>query len=287
METLGLKSTLTVKPVDFRIKVTRRPGKELMTGIPGSVPSPVKTEKTSHKAVSEPGATKSKLLILYGSNAGTCKALAEELQTGANERGFEVEVKTMDHATEQLPTDHPVAIITPSYEGKPADNAKKFVAWLESCPQTTLNNVKYGLFGVGNSEWVSTFHRIPKLLNELLPNLGAAPMVPTSYVDVREDLVGPWEDWRDSFLAALGGEEQLAKVDTEELTVTFEKRDVAAKLAGEDISEAIVRVNREIANTDVGFAKRHTEVELPLGMTYRSGGTVPKQIPILNVADGE
>lgn len=42
-------------------------------------------------------------------------------------------------------------------------------------------------------------------------------------------------------------------------------------LAGNEMSYGIIRENREIADTSVGPAKRHVEVELPRGTTYQTG----------------
>ncbi|KAK9793614.1 putative Cytochrome P450 [Seiridium cardinale] len=270
---LHLKSTLTVKPADFKIKVSRRPGKSSNVGIPGSVPASAREGVREKQAKSglktDPAASKNPLLILYGSNAGTCKYIAEDLQTMAKERGLNPEVKTMDEATEHLPTNLPVIIISPSYEGKPADNARKFVAWVESLESGALENVTFGVFGVGNSEWANTFHKVPRFLNDTLLKLGAKLLTKAGFVDVKEDVVGPWEDWRDELLNSVGDEKHPTQAP--ELSVKFEKPSMANKLAGSDVSEALVKKNIEIASAEFGSAKRHMEVELPEGNTYEPG----------------
>jgi cytochrome P450 / NADPH-cytochrome P450 reductase len=273
-----LKSTLTVKPDSgFKIKVARRQGRSLAVGIPTELHVADKASQakqptaasTSHS--SEKGG--SPLLITYGSNAGTCKYLAEDLETAARERGFKPIVKTMDEVTEQLSKNVPVAIITPSYEGKPADNAKKFVSWLESGKADgNLKDVQYAVFGTGNSEWVTTFHRIPKLVDETMPKFGAQRVIPAKFVDVKQDLVGPWEDWRDEFLLHFSNDPQPALANTIELEVAIEKPEIADLLAGEELSIGTVKENRQIAGAEIGSAKRHIEIELPEGATYEPGG---------------
>lgn len=252
-----------------------------MVGIPGA-PSSVHaiqqtTSQQADKGSVEGSRDKPKLLILYGSNAGTCKALAEDLLTTANNRaGYDATAVTMDHATEHLPADGtPVVIITPSYEGKPADNAKKFVTWLELSESEGKNNLKglkYAVFGAGNSEWVTTFHRIPKLVDELASKLGGTRICPAGYVDVRGDIVGPWEDFTAGLFPALSkatGVEQ--KLEEEEIKIQFEKAEHAKKLAGEEIDHGYVKKNVLIATNEVGPAKKHMEVELPVGTTYQTG----------------
>ena len=60
-----------------------------------------------------------KLAIYYGSNAGTCKALAYKLRGQATSRGMNVSIATLNTVTaNDLPHDRPVAIVTASYEGQ-------------------------------------------------------------------------------------------------------------------------------------------------------------------------
>jgi len=275
-----LKSTLTVKPKDLKIKVRRRPGKDSMVGIPGANSSTSSRQKDQIKPndnAKSHSDTKFPLLIIYGSNAGTCKSMAEDLEATAGTR-FAVTVKTMDQATENLPKDGPVVIISPSYEGKPADNAKKFVSWLEAgADKQRLGGVKFSVFGVGNSEWVQTFHKVPIRIDEILSDLGADRIQPPSFIDVKEDFVGPWDDWKEKFISIISsGDTQ--KLLTEEITAAIEKSDAAIKLAGDEISYGFVRMNESLTGTDIGPAKMHTEVELPEGTTYRPGKQFP---PIL------
>ncbi|KAI1340809.1 cytochrome P450 [Xylariaceae sp. FL0016] len=271
---LHLKSTLTVKPDHFKIKFRRRPGQSAMLGIPGAMPATdaQKDAKDHHEGGRKSQQFGQPLLILYGSNAGTCKYLAEDLQTAANDRGFTATVKTMDEATEHLPTDCPVAVITPSYEGKPADNARKFVAWLEACKSDCMKDVTYAVFGAGNSEWTTTFHRIPKLVDERMAELGAKRAVKAQFVDVKEDLIGPFEDWRDELLASISGDEmQPIETGTSELEVIVQQPEQVDILAGEKSYTGIVRENKQIASADVGSAKRHMEIGLPEGVSYETG----------------
>ncbi|RWA11113.1 hypothetical protein EKO27_g3987 [Xylaria grammica] len=272
---LRLKSTLTVKPDGFKMRAVRRPGKGLMVGIPGGFQETGEKSGDGKRSTVvrslEEGRVGQSLLILYGSNAGTCRYLAEDLETTARDRGFNPEVKTMDEGTEQLSKDVPVVIITPSYEGKPADNAKKFVAWLEAGKPDSLKEVQFAVFGSGNSEWMNTFHRIPKLVDEMMPKLGAKRLIQSMFVDAKEDPTGPWEDWRDELLALFTGGQQSAIATTAELEVTVRKPETADMLAGEEILTGLVKENKQIAGSEVGSAKRHIEIELPEGVTYEPG----------------
>ena len=92
------------------------------------------------------------LLIAYGSNTGTCEALANELASSAPEHGFSPEVKGLDSVTAAIPQQTPTIIITASYEGQPPDNAAHFVEWLKAADTSELKDAKFAVFGVGNSK---------------------------------------------------------------------------------------------------------------------------------------
>ena len=93
---------------------------------------------------------KSPMSILYGSNAGTCEALAASLAGTASSHGYSPKVIPLDNATGTLPKDQPVIVITSSYEGEPPDNAAHFVEWLKSLQKNDLQGVRYAVFGCGH-----------------------------------------------------------------------------------------------------------------------------------------
>ena len=189
-----------MKPNGFNMKVRRRPGKDSMVGLAGVGGKAIHTSKSVDAAKPIAGSQKSKAIVAYGSNAGTCKAFAEDLQTNAPEFGFEVSIMTLDQATENIPKGIPFVVITSSYEGKPPDNAKKFVSWLEANNSgSALDGVQYALFGVGNSEWVPTYHKVPKVIESLMGKQGAKPICASGFADVKRDCTGDWENWVCSF----------------------------------------------------------------------------------------
>ena len=81
-------------------------------------------------------------------------------------------------ATEHIPTDGPVLIVTASYEGEPADNARHFVAWLEGvAARDAFEGTRVAVFGCGNREWARTYQRIPTLVDAALGERGAERVV--------------------------------------------------------------------------------------------------------------
>ena len=271
-----VKSTLTIKPEGFSIKVQRRPGKPDMLGIPGAPAERIPKERAK-AATNERNASSASapLAIFYGGNSGTCKAFAEDVLSSARDFGFEGTIRSLDAATEALTKDQVAIVVTATYEGQPPDNAKQFVAWLQHNHGQTklLEGVRYAIFGVGNSGWTSTYHRIPRLIDETMASLSAERIVSTAFVDVNEDLVGPFETWKEALFPKLpdaaGGHGVLHK---QQIQVDLATPPIYEVLAGHEPSEAIIIVNRQLAAKfeDVP-RKMHMEVRLPMGIEYQTG----------------
>ncbi|KAI1341804.1 cytochrome P450 [Xylariaceae sp. FL0016] len=274
---LVLKSTLTTKPDGFRMKVTRRPGRNIMFGIPGGASTEeAPTRPQQRERTFQQGVKNKPLTVLYGGNMGTCEGLAHDLAEKAPDLAFEVDVRDLNAAVDNLPTDRPCVIITSSYEGRPPENTKNFVAWIEKLARDSERlpkGVQYAVFGAGNSDWPSTFHRIPKLVDETLATLGAEPLINACHGNVKLGIMGPWEKWSEKLLASLSG------INTSDLTMSSVGVAVSIGPAanrsrvssGEEMSNATVVSNIELADTSVGAAKRHVEFALPLGTTYTAG----------------
>jgi cytochrome P450 / NADPH-cytochrome P450 reductase len=162
---LQIQETLTIKPKGFYMRAMLRHNMtptELEHCLAGTSP-PSKDVSLRSMASSLHGdanasrigkATGKPMNIFYGSNSGTCEALAQRLAGDAAAHGFNATVvEPLDTAREKLPTDQPVVIITASYEGQPPDNAAHFVAWIESMKGKELENVSYAVYGCGRSSF--------------------------------------------------------------------------------------------------------------------------------------
>ena len=108
------------------------------------------------------------MTVLYGSNAGTCESLANALANNASSHGFTPDIMPMNSATNKLPTNQPVIVVTSSYEGQPPDNASHFVEWLQSLKGSELEGVRFGVFGCGNRESLALIVFIRLVVAEFL-----------------------------------------------------------------------------------------------------------------------
>jgi cytochrome P450 / NADPH-cytochrome P450 reductase len=208
------------------------------------------------------------MTVLYGSNTGTCQALAQKGSSTASSRGFHVDVKTMDNATNDGPKGHPVIIITSSYEGQRPDDAAKFVAWLQSLQPGSLTGVEYTVFGCGHRDWSSNFHRIPLMTEILLRNAGATCFASTGLADASKgNMYGEFEDWLDNILW-----KNLSCADDVQEDAVFAEISTGTRATSLrcDVHQAIVRENYRLT-ADGEPAKYHMEIELPPDTSYYCG----------------
>jgi cytochrome P450/NADPH-cytochrome P450 reductase len=275
---LTIQETLTIKPKGFQMRATLRHDMtptELEQRLAGSGTAAAKSQ-TKH-AAPEPatGTGKGKpMAVFYGSNSGTCEALAQRLASDAPAHGFSVsEVSPLDTANQNLPKDRPVVIVTASYEGQPPSNAALFVDWLENLKGKELENVVYAVFGCGHHDWVETFHRIPKLVDATMQERGAERIVPLACADAaKSDMFSDFETWEDDTLwpalkekYGAGGDSATSGVSG----ITVEVTNPRKSTLRQDVEEAVVVTTKTLCQT--GSIKKHIEIQLPTGMTYKAG----------------
>lgn len=126
---LSVRQALTLKPHDFFIYAELRPNINILSlqadllrsnnpGLHSSHPSETREVQVNGDALKELEVSKS-MSVLYGSNMGTCKALAEAMASSAHQRGLRCIVNSLDSAPDLRGTDDVIVIITSSYEGQP------------------------------------------------------------------------------------------------------------------------------------------------------------------------
>lgn len=146
-----IKQALTIKPDELYIRVTPRKNMEA-TAMDNLLHSNGAKQPQNAVLAKDPNSadTTKPMMILYGSNTGTCQAFAQRLASEARSHGFQASVKDLDSATNALPIACPTIIITSSYEGQPPDNAARFVEWLSKCEPGSMPDFEYTVFGCGH-----------------------------------------------------------------------------------------------------------------------------------------
>lgn len=289
---LKFKQTLTIKPKDMFMKARLRHGLTPTT-LERRLAGLAVESATQDKIVTNPAddsVTGARLTILYGSNSGTCETLARRIAADAPSKGFHVmRFDGLDSGRSALPTDHPVVIVTSSYEGQPPENAKHFVSWLEELEQqnesSQLKGVDFAVFGCGNKEWAQTFHRIPKVVDSLLEKLGGSRLTDLGLADVSTDeLFSTFETWADDVLwprlvAQYGADgktqphgssagQEAASNAAVEVTVSNSR----TQALRQDVGQAMVVETRLLtAESEKERRKKHLEIRLPDGVSYTAG----------------
>lgn len=219
---------------------------------------------------SKPG---SKLMVLFGSNTGTCEGLAQTLASRASARGIEPSVATLDSVTSRLPTDQPIVVITASFEGAPADNANQFSEWVTgTIPLNALQGVRYAVFGCGHHDWASTYQKVPKAFDEVLAAHGATRMTDRGESDVAYgNVLDDFDSWLDEKLwPALSPPEKhqpAEEITALDVDISSSTRVSELNIA---VSEAMVEDARLLSSPGV-TEKRVLSFRLPTGVTYSAG----------------
>ncbi|SFT79331.1 bifunctional cytochrome P450/NADPH--P450 reductase [Arthrobacter sp. ov118] len=266
---LQIKHTLTMKPEGLFIHVRRRD---------------VRIEPPPHAAVeparqAEPPAAAPNgvpIRVLYGSNAGTSKDFAQRIANDAGRRGYSPTIGTLDEAAGGLPTEGLVAIVSSSYEGQPPDNARKFLAWTVGLQPGSLAGVKYTVFGNGNKDWAQTYQEVPKAIDARLEAAGAVRVYARGEANARGDFFGDFDEWYSGFWPAVDaalGQRTSPPAAQPQLELQFVGNVREPMLRQNGLALGTVVANRELVDiTKPGArSKRHVEIALPEGMSYRTG----------------
>ncbi|MGH8917248.1 MAG: cytochrome P450, partial [Actinomycetes bacterium] len=265
---LQIKQTLTIKPEHLYIHATRRD-----TTIVAADAAPAAAARNATAPVAANGVP---VTVLYGSNAGTSEAFAQRIANDAAQRGYTPTVATLDSHTGKLPAEGLLVVVTSSYEGQPPDNARTFLPWVRELPAGALDGVRYVVFGCGNKDWARTYQAIPIEVDENLERAGARRVLPRGAANARGDFFGDFEDWYAGFwgpVSAEFGHEEAAPTAAPLLEVEFVGATRDPLLRQNRLELGTVVANRELVDMTAAGArsKRHIEIALPAGATYRAG----------------
>lgn len=275
---LRIKETLTLKPDGFRIRAKLRSDAPFRPR--GALPAtPQKSLRPSivPRPPSAAASVATPLLVLFGSNTGSAEAFAQRIGSDAPARGFLPRVAALDEYAGTLPREGAVVIVTASYEGQPPDNARQFVAALSGMRPGDMTGVRFAVFGCGNRQWARTYQAIPTRIDEALAALGGTRLAERAEADASGDFFGAFDAWYASLwprLANALGTAVARRVDDgPAVSVEVIERGRTATLRQEDLRVGRLVENRELVSMTAPYSrsKRHFELDLPDGMSYRAG----------------
>ncbi|MET9499124.1 cytochrome P450 [Streptomyces sp. NPDC006552] len=274
---LTVKETLTMKPDGFTLRLTpRTPADRCPAPLPGRAAAEERGPDPSGLPLSvRPG---TRVLFLHGSNYGTCRDLAAQLADDAAALGCATDTAPLDSYAGALPTGHPVVVVAASYNGRPTDDARDFVAALDTAPDGSLDGAVYAVLGVGDRNWAATYQHVPTRIDDRLAALGAERLCARAAADASGDLNAAVRTFTTGLRAAL-----LERYGDPDATGTqpapaaaYEIREItggplAGAAARHGLTELTVTEARDLTAAGHPRVKRFLRLTLPDGVTYRTG----------------
>ncbi|QPM92452.1 flavodoxin domain-containing protein [Pseudooceanicola algae] len=138
-----------------------------------------------------------KIAIFFGTETGNAEMLAEDIATGLEAEHETSLADLADSSPEDLKVAELNVIVCSSYgEGELPASAKPFAAQLADS-QPDLSDVRFAIFGLGDSEYAETYGFGSMKLAELLVARGARalderPVHDAASADLPEDVALPW-----------------------------------------------------------------------------------------------
>ncbi|WP_405843598.1 cytochrome P450 [Streptomyces platensis] len=281
---LRIKETLTLKPDGFTLTLAARTPADRAAVRAALAVLPGGAEGTGNDAATDEGLPTrvpqgTGLLLLHGSNYGTCREFAERLADEATGLGFAADVAPLDAYAGALPADRPVVIVAASYNGRPTDDAAAFVQWLNTAQDGAAADLPFAVLGVGDRNWAATYQHIPTLIDDRLTALGAHRLLPRAEADASGDLGGTVKEFtaalRTELLTRYGdpatvGAGEAAPEDTGYTVTEITGGPLDALAARHDLVPMTVTEAYDLTAEGWPRPKRFLRIALPDGVTYRT-----------------
>ncbi|USA00254.1 cytochrome P450 [Streptomyces lydicamycinicus] len=281
---LRIKETLTLKPDGFTLTLAARTPADRAAVRAALAVLPGGAEGTGSDAATDEGLPTrvpqgTGLLLLHGSNYGTCREFAERLADEATGLGFTADVAPLDACAGTLPADRPVVIVAASYNGQPTDDAAAFVQWLNTAQDGAAADLPFAVLGVGDRNWAATYQHIPTLIDDRLAALGAHRLLPRAEADASGDLGGTVKEFtaalRTELLTRYGdpatvGAGAAAPEDTGYTVTEITGGPLDALAARHDLVPMTVTEAYDLTAEGWPRPKRFLRIALPDGVGYRT-----------------
>ena len=142
----------------------------------------------------EAPAAAERLTIVYGSQTGNARRLAEQLKSQVESAGLPTRLLRADaYPTRELAAERHLAIVISTQgEGEPPDDSRGLVEFLAGKRAPKLPQLKFAVLGLGDSSYPQ-FCAIGRQLDERLAALGGSRFAPVGEADVDiETVAKPW-----------------------------------------------------------------------------------------------
>ncbi|WP_042988713.1 assimilatory sulfite reductase (NADPH) flavoprotein subunit [Vibrio cholerae] len=215
-------------------------------------------------------AASGKLTIIFASQTGNAKGVAQALLKEAQAAGIQAQLfDASDYKGKDLAKEtHVIFVASTNGEGEAPDNALALHEFLKSKKVPKLPNLKYGVLGLGDSSY-QFFCQTGKDFDQFLENLGAQRLVERLDADV--DYQAAATEWRTQVLSILKDELTGAAAVTSVATFAVSQT-AESHYSKEQPYTASLSTSQKITGRDSGKDVRHIEIDLAdSGITYQPG----------------
>lgn len=215
-----------------------------------------------------------KLSIIYASQTGNAKGVAEALKTEASASGISVELfDASDYKGKNLAKEtHVIIVASTNGEGEAPDNAIELHEFLQSKKAPKLDNLNYAVIGLGDSSY-EFFCQTGKDFDTYLSKKGATPFI--ERIDLDVDYEAPAAEWRKQALEKV--KETLSTGDDAKNGQVVQLPVGQAAHSHSQYSKqnpytATLLASQKITGRDSGKDVRHIEIDLEdSGLSYQPG----------------
>ena len=210
------------------------------------------------------------LTILYGSQTGNAKGLAQLCLSKAEEAGITATLVSMaDYKPRQLKTETHIAVFVSTHgEGDAPDDAMELHEYIGGKKAPKLSNTKYAVLGLGDSSY-EFFCQTGKDFDKRLNKLGATPLVARLDCDV--DYESQAESWLNELIASLKSD-FTASVSESPVTQATSQLSSAQVYTKKSPFTATLIEAQKITGRDSIKDIRHIEISLEgSGIVYKPG----------------
>ncbi|WNC69245.1 assimilatory sulfite reductase (NADPH) flavoprotein subunit [Thalassotalea nanhaiensis] len=213
-----------------------------------------------------------KLTILFGSQTGNAKAVAEQVHSDAISQGINASLVNMaDYKPKSLKSETHILIVTSTNgEGEAPDDAMALHEFLDSKRAPKLDSLQYSVLALGDSSY-EYFCQTGKDFDERLAKLGANRI--SERIDCDVDYIAQAKAWQEQNLKIVA--ESLVSSSAEVVQLPLGNAAVSANVSAyskENPFLATVVANQKITGRDSNKTVQHIEIDLEgSGISYQPG----------------
>ncbi|WP_061036326.1 MULTISPECIES: assimilatory sulfite reductase (NADPH) flavoprotein subunit [Vibrio] len=240
-------------------------------GLAQNQPSSAAAGPIAQAAASVAAKPAGKLSIIFASQTGNAKGVAEALEQEAKAEGIVVELfDASDYKGKNLAKEtHVIIVASTNGEGEAPDNAIELHEFLQSKKAPKLPNLQYAVIALGDSSY-EFFCQTGKDFDTYLSKLGATAFI--DRIDCDVDYEAPAAEWRKQALEQV--KEALSSGNEAEVVQLPVGQAAPGHSAynKQNPYTATLLTSQKITGRDSGKDVRHVEIDLEdSGLTYQAG----------------